>query len=295
MKRPFRYRTLQWLAMGVSLAGATGADKPASLKEQCAAAYEQTQVLRAAARLKEARERALFCSQDACPAASRKDCTVWLSEIEQSLPTVVLLARDRAGKETAAAQVSLDGAPLLERLEGKAIAVNPGQHTFRFTIEGEPPKEVQAVISQGERNHRVEVSFQPPSPPPAPSPAPAPSSAPRSDAPVAALVVGGLGVAGMGVFAAFGAIGASEFGDLEKSCSPRCTDAQVGSVRTKLLVADIGLVTGLVSLGVATVLFLTSRGSNAPPAKAPVALPALDSFDARPLLGGGFLTVSRSF
>jgi len=58
----------------------------------------------------------------------------------------------------------------------------------------------------------------------------------------------------------------------------------VGRVRTKPLIGDISLVSGLVALGAATTLFLLNR-------PAPAAL----RFDLRPLPGGGAAVIKGSF
>ena len=74
----------------------------------------------------------ITCSQSSCPAAATVDCVQWLREVEQSLPSVVLSARDAGGHEVANLRVLLDGSPLAEAESGRAIPVDPGAHTFRF-------------------------------------------------------------------------------------------------------------------------------------------------------------------
>ncbi len=121
------------LALSVlSLSGGASAAKPEGLKQQCVEAYEQTQSLRKSASLRSARASALTCAQAGCPAVVKKDCAAWLTELDQSLPSVVLSARDKAGQETTAVRVFVDNEPLVERLDGRAVALDPGAHTFRF-------------------------------------------------------------------------------------------------------------------------------------------------------------------
>jgi hypothetical protein len=69
--------------------------------------------------------------------------------------------------------------------------------------------------------------------------------------PAGAWVLGGVGLAAMGVFAYFGATGLSDSNTLHTTCSPGCTDAQVQPVRTKLIVADVGLGVGVLSFAAA--------------------------------------------
>lgn len=75
---------------------------------------------------------------------------------------------------------------------------------------------------------------------------------------MATWVLGGVGVAGLGVFAGFGLAGRSGQSDLEDRCSPRCSPAEAKSTKTKYLIADIGLGVGVVSLAAATYFALTA-------------------------------------
>lgn len=277
------------LALSLSLSAlAVSADSsaatPPRMKQQCIEAYEQTQSLRRSASLRSARGSALTCAQAACPAVVKKDCAAWLGEIEQSLPTVVLSAQDRSGRETTAVRVFVDGEPLVERLDGRAVALDPGDRAFRFELDGSPPKELRTLIREGEKNRSIEISFAPPPPPPA-----AGSTSP----PASVIILGGVGVLALGSFATFALLGKSEKSDLEKSCAPRCTAEEVGRVRTRLLIGDISLVTGIVALGAATTLFLLDR--RAPPATAAPASHVSLRFDLHPLPGGGAVVAGGSF
>lgn len=278
-----------WLALGLLLgalavAADSSAARPVRLKQKCAEAYEQTQSLRKSAKLRSARDSALTCAQAACPAVVKKDCAAWLGELEQSLPTVVLSARDTSGRETTAARVFVDGEPLVERLDGRSVDLDPGERTFRFEIDGAPPREHRTLIREGEKNRSIEISFAPPPPPRAPQ---SPSTSPG------VFILGGVGVLALGSFATFALLGKSQKSDLEKTCAPRCTDEEVGRVRTKLLIGDISLVTGIVALGAATTLFLLDR--RAPPASAAPASHAALRVDFHPLPGGGAVVAGGSF
>lgn len=273
-----------------SLAGCAAGLAPspaqAVTKKECAAAYEETQALQRDGKLQEARAKALFCSQDACPAVVRNDCSKWLGEIETSLPTVVFSAIDAGGQETAAASVTMDGEPLVPRTDGKAVAVDPGEHRFRFELAGAAPIERTLVLREGEKLRRIEVSFAAAkAAPEKEKPKPA---EPGAGAPVLPIVLGGIGVAAIGVGATFGALGLSEKGDLEKTCAPGCTGDRVDSVRTKLLVADITVAAGLAALGTATILYLVTRPSR-PEAGQRLGIGAVASGN------GGFATLRFSF
>lgn len=278
-----------WLALGLALGAlAVSADsaaaKPVRIKQQCIEAYEQTQSLRKSASLRSAHDSALTCAQAACPAVVKKDCAAWLAELEQSMPTVVLSARDRSGRETTAVRVFVDDEPLVERLDGRSVALDPGNRTFRFEIDGAPPSELRTLIREGEKNRSIEISFAPPPPPRAP---------PSASTSTGVIILGGVGVLALGSFATFALLGKSQKSELEKTCAPRCTDEEVRGVRTKLFIGDVSLVTGIVALGAATTFFLLDR--RAPPTTAAPASHVSLRVDLHPLPGGGAVVAGGSF
>jgi hypothetical protein len=252
------------LILALATAGTlTEATARAQDKQACVSAYEEGQQLRKDGKLIESRARLLVCAQSACPAVIRKDCTVWVSEVEQVTPTVVLAARGPKGQDAVDVTVTLDGKPLTKRLDGKALTLDPGPHTFRFEIAGAPPRDETILVHEGERNRQILADFQPPA-----SRAAAPATAAAAPAgpppmkpapmPVGAYVLGGVGVAGLGVFTAFGLMGMADKKDLDaKSCKPDCAQSDVDKAKQKFLIADIGLGVGVVSLAAAAVLYFT--------------------------------------
>lgn len=112
--------------------------------------------------------------------------------------------------------------------------------------------------------------------------------------PTLAWVLGGVGVVGIGAFATFGILGLSEKGDREApvaegGCAPNCSDDEVSSVRTKLVLADVSLGIGVAALGVATYLFVTS------PKDAPAASPSALRVQGGPTRGGGWASLGGAF
>jgi hypothetical protein len=147
---------------------------PTMTKAQCVAANETGQDLRRSGKLHEAQASLAACLAASCPGAVREDCAQRLAEIEQAVPTVVLVAVDGAGKDLSAVHVALDGQPWLDALDGKASIVNPGEHRFRFEADGLPANEATVVVAEGEKNRTVRVVLAPvapveqaPVPPPA--------------------------------------------------------------------------------------------------------------------------------
>jgi hypothetical protein len=71
-------------------------------------------------------------------------------------------------------------------------------------------------------------------------------------------------VAALGVFGTFGVLGLTDANRLRATCVPACQSSDVDAVHTKLVVADVALGVGVVSLAVATWLGLSALGAPAP-------------------------------
>lgn len=227
----------------------------------CPSAYEQAQELRAAGRLREARRKLEGCVAPTCSEFVRAECSRWLVEVEASLPSVVLVAK-RAGKEADNVRVFCDEELLVDNLDGKAVVVDPGPHTLRFLIDGTDPVSEKLVFREGEKNRLIAVEFGSGAPPAPAAPRPQPpadaAQVPPQSTNWLPYGLGGLGIVGVAGFAVLGLMGNSALAERERTCAPACSDAEVGTVRTKYLLADLSLGLGVVSLGVAGYLLLTS-------------------------------------
>ncbi len=261
------------------------------------AAYDETQTLRQKGSLRAAREKALSCSQEQCPAIVKKDCAQWLGEIDASLPTVSFAVKDAAGNDTSTARVYVDGQLLVEKIESTATPVDPGERTFRVEIEGQAPREQKVILREGQKGRVVEISFAAASAPPAGGAEPfRGGNEGDGGIPVASWILGGVGVVGVGLFATFGAIGLSQKSDAEdpaSGCAPSCSDDEVSSIETKFLVADVSLGIGVAALGAAVIVALVSGGGEAA-ATAAGPGPSL-SVGAAPAPGGGFASFAGTF
>ncbi|XXT24056.1 hypothetical protein WME94_21185 [Sorangium sp. So ce429] len=354
-----------FLAAALSLVAVEARAQPS--KRACAAAYERAQGLRRDGKLIAAREALIACSQPTCPAAAVADCGPWLAEVEKSLPSVVIAARDAGGRERLDVRVLVDGRLLAAALDGKALPVDPGPHTFRYEPAGGPAVEERVLIREGEKNRAITVILGAPpaggpssprplaapaasaSPPHASPAAPAAPAAPPHTAPAApaapphtapaapplaapaaplpaapsapppvassapplaappraapaeppappavpplAWAAGGVGVAGLGVFAVVGALSLDAEAELRATCAPRCPGDDVRAIRVQHVVADIGLGVGVVALGAAAWLYLTRpAAATPPPARASALRPAL-----RPLAAGASAGVEGAF
>jgi hypothetical protein len=172
-----------FLAMAGAALGPISAVAPARAAvdavERCAGSYERAQELRRGERLLEARAELHTCAEAACPAFIFRDCRRWLREVEGMLPSVVLSAR-QGGRDLERVKVQADGRLMTERLDGRALPIDPGKHAFTFTAAGAEKRKVEVVIVQGKKNQIVAVELSPP-----PRPTPAPPAAPPPPTPAA--------------------------------------------------------------------------------------------------------------
>lgn len=263
-------------------------------KESCVKASDSAQKNKSGKKLRAAKKDLLICVQDDCPAIVKKDCDAWLAEVEASLPTIVLSAKDATtGNDIFDVKVTLDGEPLTEKLDGSAIAIDPGPHTIHWEAAGMPAQDSKILVKEAEKNRTVTVTLGAPAapPPPTPTPTTAPAPAPiveKSGPPPAAWIFGGIGVAGIAGFAYFGLSGRSDVQHLRDTCAPYCDKSDEDPAKRKLLVADIALGVGIVSLGLATYFFVSSSGRESPK-------PAALRVDASPVAGGGTFQIAGTF
>ncbi|MBX3219405.1 MAG: hypothetical protein KF795_02730 [Labilithrix sp.] len=241
---------LSIVAVGVSLA----ASSPAFADDtSCIHSYEQTQTLRRAGKLREARSEAAKCSSESCPAVLSRDCAKWLAELDQSIPTVVFDVKSASGEELTNVRVLADGKPLVEKLDGKSVVLDVGPHTFRFESNDSKglPAEQKTVIHEGDKNRKITVTLAAPG-----AAAPAPVGSVERPVPIATWIFGGAAVVSVGVGAVFALSGSSKESDLDK-CKPSCGADLVNDVSTSYAVADVLLTAGVVSAVAAAVIFFT--------------------------------------
>ncbi len=184
-----RHRFHESIAAGLASASvlftAANARADAPTTADCLSANEHSIQLRADHKLLYARAQLLICAAASCPSDVRNACTRRVMDVNTAIPTIVFDAKDAAGNDLTVVRVSMDGHPLLQKLEGIAISLDPGEHKFSFETAGQPPVEKSIVLQEAEKARHVTVTFgaQPgPTPPPEATAAPAPS-APTTPAP----------------------------------------------------------------------------------------------------------------
>ena len=249
----------------------------------CIAAYEQTQSLRKDGKLSAAKAQASLCAHSDCPALLVKDCAKWLGELEASTPTVVLEARTAAGVAVTNVRVKMDGNVVAPKIDGKAIAVDPGSRTFLFEGDGIAPVEQVVVLREGEKNRKVTAIV-----------APAPDAVVERSRPVplGVWLFGGASVAAFATSIVFAVDGLGKKSDLD-ACKPRCAAGDIDAMQSSFTVADVFLGAGIMAGAAAAYLFFTRpEVAEAPAGAAAFVRPR--PF-AAPLPGGGAVGLTTRF
>jgi hypothetical protein len=263
------------------------ATKTASAQDKaaCLDAADQGQKLRGAHQLIAARDKFRVCAAAGCPGVVQSDCAEWLDGVEKDVPTIVFEVRDGTGQELTAVRVTLDGKPLVDSLDGTALPVDPGAHTFGFEVAGQPPVTQQFVLHEGQRGRTERVLIggaapaaaavvgptsatgATPGAPPVHSETPAGGSSPAKRA--IAYVTGGVGVALLGLATYYQATALSRDHDSENAAAStdpnvRATShtvyGQASQAQTDAMIFG-GI--GVAAVGAGLFLFLTS-GSSGP-------------------------------
>jgi hypothetical protein len=249
---------------GMALCAAARADDGA-----CIAAAEAAIPLRKQGKLHDALKQLAVCAAAACPGEVKAECAQRIEAIRGAMPTLILAAKDGAGNDLTAAQVTLDGAPLPGALDGRVIDLDPGEHTLRFELAGQPPVEKKIVLRQGEKDRRATVVL---GPPPATGAPGTPPSAPSSWSTQKTLAVAsaGVGVVGVALGAVFGAYAISSQSREKMDCSASsCPNHAQGvedydTAQKNATGATVGLVVGGALVATGVVLWLTVPEPSAP-------------------------------
>jgi hypothetical protein len=82
-------------------------------------------------------------------------------QISTAIPTIVFEIKDAAGNDVSGVKVAMDGQVLTERYEGSALAVDPGEHVFRFEAPGQMAVQKKYVIVEAVKERRELVQVGP--------------------------------------------------------------------------------------------------------------------------------------
>lgn len=180
----------------------------------CDDAFSTAPALIKAGHFLAARGALLRCSADGCPAAMRSLCVADLRDFETRVPSVVFVAKSADGGDVLDVRVVERGVVLAERIDGRAVDLDPGPHTFRFERSAASPVLVDVLVREGERARLVTAELSPSNPlTPGPAPVSPVTPTPAVFAPVEAsarrwrtvgLVTAGVGVVAVGLGTYFG-------------------------------------------------------------------------------------------
>jgi hypothetical protein len=227
------------------------------------------------------RSQLLVCAAAACPSEIRNECIRRADEANAQIPTILFEARDASGATLNAVKVTMDGEVLAEHLDGTALPVDPGEHTFTFETATEIPVTKTLTIQESQKERREGITFV------APTAALRPSQAPQStggqqlpeNPPAArvgrqplgtqksvAIVAGGVGLVGLGVGTAFGVVAMSQKSAAQSACPTNPCGTQDGVNRWNNAgstgnVSTIGFIVGALGVGGAAILWLTAPAS----------------------------------
>jgi hypothetical protein len=236
--------------------------------QECLAQYEEFQSLSEKGELVAASRAVAACGSMDCPLTLQRECVDRLKDLSARIPTIVVAAEDEDGTDLPDARVDLDGAVWHGTLDGREWPLDPGVHALKVTVHGRPPVSLRILAQERDKGRpvRIRVPRAPTSAPPLsvtalPShPVPAPARSPLT---VLSFVLGGTGLVALGTFAYFGATGVSSRSNLERECSPYCTQSALDPVRRDFLVADVSLGVSIVAIGAATILFFARPRAGA--------------------------------
>lgn len=253
-------------------------------KEQCIDANLKAQDLRREGRFSAARDDLQACSVRACPAVLRDNCVQRLAELDRAQPTIVFDAKDGDGHDLVDVHVTMDGLPFADKLDGKALPVDPGAHTFQFTVAGNPVVMENLVIKEGEKDRVEHVVIGPPPKSSASGPTttgaatasrpgggPEDWEEPRGPGWTTEQKIGvglaGAGVVGLGVGAVFGLMTTSAWSHAKDACGGDTTNcinvpgatSYKDTATSDATVSTIGFAAGGALLVGGAVLFLLGR------------------------------------
>jgi hypothetical protein len=246
----------------------------------------------------------------------QKDCARWLEEVDRELPSIVITPSGLTSEEAAEVGVKIDGQLISGALSGAALSVDPGPHELVLERPGHPPIRRSIMAQQGVQNRAIEVTFG--APDALAGTASSGALGPLGDSAAGssselrpyAYAAWSVGAVGLGVFAVLGTLGRADERALKQDC-PTFTlvpgeeapgiclqstiDRRKSSYEREFMIADVGLVTGIVGAAAGTVLFIMSVTDTPPEASDGVQAARGLRWDVSPTRGGAFASVGTSF
>ena len=205
-----------------------------------------------------------------------------ITALEPRVPRLVLEVPSGAPSPRA---ILMDGDPLPNGSIGAELPVDPGDHVLTITWPESKPEETRVSLAEGAR---LVMRLEPSAPQPQPAPVAKPTAPPAlvADSPPPpsyrrplGFVVGGVGLAAIGVGAVTGILAIGTKSDLEAECPDpsSCRTVEGRDLASKgealTTTSTVAFIVGLAGLGSGIALVLTAPDSPKPIALAPAALP----------------------
>jgi hypothetical protein len=145
-----------WLLPVFAFAQAESRKDPT--QEDCVTANDKAIAAKRQKKLRAAREQYSICASASCGVGVRRLCEQQLGYLNREIPTVVFKLTD-AGKDIGPVRVTMDGELLTDHLQGLALSVDPGSHSFVFEARGMNPLTKQFDILQGQKDQQFPVEI----------------------------------------------------------------------------------------------------------------------------------------
>jgi hypothetical protein len=238
-------------------------------KETCVASFDRGQRAQSDRALRRALGDLILCSQESCPTVLRADCAGVLAEVRSALPTIVFAADDGNGHELDDVKVFAGAELIASKLDGRAIAVDPGAVELRFEVPGRPSLVTTRMIREGEKSRVIRVSLAGPAGAARPEgvldrgASPPPLARRSTLGWVLPTSLAGVGLAGLGIALVMRLRFDGRVDDLRGSCAPDCSPEQRSDLSGTLVASNVALGAGIgaLALGVAT-WFITAPPSS---------------------------------
>lgn len=227
--------------------------------------------------------------------------------LEPKLSHLEIVVPDET-RELAGLEIRLDGVLLAEAVWGTPMPVDPGEHAVEATATNKEPWKGTVTIAKPAERQQIEIGALIDLPPEPETSEPAPEQVtppPRPDQPddegsnallITGAVLGGIGVAALGVGTIFGIRALDQIGEAQDRCTPElCTDPQAVELNEDgATSADLStglLIGGGVAAATGLVLILTAVVGDSDGADADAA--SHTALRVQPLLGraGGAVTL----
>ncbi len=241
-------------------------------------------------------------SDESCPDPLRKECAEFLQSVTRALPSVIFSVVDERGGDVSDVKVFGGDELLVDGLDGRALAIDPGKYSLRFLLPNGQRLGLDVLVREGEKDRLIQVKGERPA-----SGGERASSearalgkrAPDAHQGAAPWIAAATAGAAVGTGLTLGLLGTSKKNDLE-ACKPDCPSSKQSTydgAKTLFLGADAAFGVALVAAGVATWLFVAPAADSRSPSRSgdgPPSGPAV-SFGGGPLRGGAEMMVSGAF